>query len=108
MESGRKLRLSTIAVLMGIAVLLVGAVKAAPTGKKGGFEMTIHSVAGSQIKVKERNVASTEARTKSVWRGKRFKDLLAVLASVAFFGGTYLLISQVVLPSMARGFAALP
>ena len=70
--------------------------------------MTIQPVTGSQITVKERNGARTEPRTMSVWQGKRFQDFLAVLASVAFLGGTYLLISQVVLPSMARGFAALP
>ena len=69
--------------------------------------MTIHSVAGSQINVREQDKARTEPRTNSVWRGARFEDLLAVVASVGVLGGTYLLLSQVVLPMMAKGFVSI-
>ena len=58
------------------------------------------------VKIKERIGARTEPGAKP-WRSERFEDLLAVLGSVAVLGGTYLLVSHVVLPSMARGFAVM-
>ena len=69
--------------------------------------MTIHSSAGSQIKAKEQYGVRFEPRAKSLWKGERFQDLVAALASVALLGGAYAVMTQVVLPRLAQGFAVL-
>ena len=68
--------------------------------------MTIHSVAGPRIKVKDRNGARIKPGAKP-WQSERFGDLIAVGAAVLVLGGTYLLVSPVVLAIMARGFPAM-
>ena len=59
------------------------------------------------VSVKERCEASTGPGAKRVWGGERFGDFLAAIASVLAFGGAYLLFSEVALPMMSRGFAAM-
>ena len=59
------------------------------------------------VNVKGGDEARTGPSTKRVWRRERFRDFLALLASVLAFGGTYLLLSEVALPTMSRGFGAM-
>ena len=67
--------------------------------------MKTHALVDSELEVQQEEISSTKTRAKRVWQGERFGDLFAVGAAVLVLGGTYLLVSQWVLPTLARGFS---
>ena len=69
--------------------------------------MTIQSTVSSQIPAKLGGEAFVRQSSRPAWRRERLEDLVALAASVAVFAGIYLLVSEILLPTLARGFASM-